>query len=244
MDKFIQKNKGPLIAMGSATVGLVLLLLISALVNLPQPAPAPAAPSENANPNIWQNLFWLLLVGGGGAALVLFIRGRQSRHDTDEPQEEEVALTLTDTPHQLAEHIETFFGTTDMNQITTGIQAMYAELEEWRAKGGNNQNVPEELAPKLSEQEDMIAALVKERDKAEAAREKWQNKAIAGQQELDELRQQFMSLSEEELTTFFSSVILKDSRSEDAFLSSKRRQRRLMQRLNAEGLTIMRNTFT
>ena len=243
MEKFIQQNKGPLLAMGSAAVGLVLLLLISALVNLPQPAPA-AAPSENVNPNIWQNLFWLLLVGGGGAAVVLFIRRRQSRHETDEPSEE-VALTLADRPDQLVQEISALFGTTDMNQITTGIQAMYAELTELREGAGSDQDAPEDLTTKVSEQERIITALANERDQAQAASERWQAKAISSTQEVSGLRQEmkehgkWQPLTEAELASFFPTVTIKDGNDHKAFLNSKRRQRRLMQRLSAEGYSIV-----
>ena len=246
MEKFIQQNKGPLLAMGSAAVGLVLLLLISALVNLPQPAPVPApAPSENVNPNIWQNLFWLLLVGGGGAAVVLFIRRRQSRHETDE-QEEEVALTLADRPDQLVQEISALFGTTDMNQITTGIQAMYAELEEHRALSGSDQDAPSDLVTKVSEQERTITTLTNQRDQAQAVSEKWQAKAISSTQEVSELRQEmkehgkWQPLTEVELTSFFPTVTIKDGPDHNAFLNSKRRQRRLMQRLSAEGYSLVK----
>ena len=247
MEDFILKNKGPPIAMGGAAIGLVLLLLISALVNLPQPAPAPAAaPSPNANPNIWQNLFWLLLVGGGGAALVLFIRGRQSRHETDELEEEEAPLTLADRPDQLVSEISALFGTTDMNQITTGIQAMYAELEELREGAGSDQDAPEDLTAKVSEQERLITALTNERDQAQAASERWQTKAISSAQEVSELHQEmkehgkWQPLIETELAAFFPTVTMKDGSTSNAFLSAKRRQRRLIQRLNMEGYAIVK----
>ena len=202
------------------------------------------APSANANPNIWQNLFWLLLVGGGGAALVLFIRGRQS--STDEPQEEEVALTLADRPDQLVQEISALFGTTDMNQITTGIQAMYAELEELREGPGSDQDAPEDLTAKVSEQERIITALANERDQAQAASERWQAKAISSTQEVSELRQEmkehgkWQPLTEAELASFFPTVTLGDGSTEKPFLSSKRRQRRLIQRLSAEGYFIVK----
>ncbi len=204
------------------------------------------APSANANPNILQNLFWLLLVGGGGAALVLFIRGRQSRHETDELEEEELALTLADRPDQLVGEISALFGTTDMNQITTGIQAMYTELTELREGAGNDQDAPSDLTVKVSEQERIITALANERDQAQAASERWQAKAISSTQEVSELRQEmkehgkWQPLTEVELTSFFPTVTIKDGPDHNAFLNSKRRQRRLMQRLSAEGYSIVK----
>ena len=206
--------------------------------------PAPA-PSANANPNIWQNLFWLLLVGGGGAAVVLFIRRRQSRHETDE-QEEEVALTLADRPDQLVGEISALFGTTDMNQITTGIQAMYTELTELREGLVRNQDAPEDLTAKVSEQERIITALANERDQAQTASERWQAKAISSTQEVSELRQEmkehgkWQPLPEAELASFFPTVTIKDGPDHNAFLNSKRRQRRLMQRLSAEGYSLVK----
>ena len=205
------------------------------------------APNANTNPNIWQNLFWLLLVGGGGAALVLFIRGRQSGNETHE-LEEEVALTLADRPDQLIQEISVLFGTTDMNQITTGIQAMYAELEEWRAKSEGDQDAlpSEDLRAKVSEQERIITALANERDQAQAASERWQAKAISSTQEVSELRQEmkehgkWQPLTEAELASFFPTVTLGDGSTEKPFLSSKRRQRRLIQRLSAEGYFIVK----
>ena len=188
----------------------------------------------------------MLLVGGGGAALVLFIRGRQSRHETDEPLEEEVALTLADRPDQLAQGISALFGTTDMNQITTGIQAMYTELEELREGTGNVQDAPHSLTAKVSEQERLITALANERDQAQAASERWQAKAISSTQEVSELRQEvkehgkWQPLTEAELGSFFPTVTLGDGSTEKPFLSSKRRQRRLIQRLSAEGYFIVK----
>ena len=186
------------------------------------------------------------MVGGGGAALVLFIRGRQSRDETDELQEEEVALTRADRPDQLVQEISALFGTTDMNQITTGIQAMYAELEELREGAGNDQDAPKDLTAKVSEQERIITALANERDQAQAASERWQAKAISSTQEVSKLRQEmkehgkWQPLTEAELASFFPTVTLGDGSTEKPFLSSKRRQRRLIQRLSAEGYFIVK----
>ena len=186
------------------------------------------------------------MVGGGGAALVLFIRGRQSRHETDELEEEELALTLADRPDQLVQEISALFGTTDMNQITTGIQAMYTELEELREGAGSDQDAPEDLTAKVSEQERIITALANERDQAQAASERWQAKAISSTQEVSELRQEmkehgkWQPLTEAELASFFPTVTIKDGPDHNAFLNSKRRQRRLMQRLSAEGYSLVK----
>ena len=185
------------------------------------------------------------MVGGGGAALVLFIRGRQSRHETDE-LEEEAPLTLADRPDQLVQEISALFGTTDMNQITTGIQAMYTELTELREGAGSDQDAPEDLTTKVSEQERIITALANERDQAQAASERWQAKAISSTQEVSELRQEmkehgkWQPLTEAELASFFPTVTLGDGSTEKPFLSSKRRQRRLIQRLSAEGYFIVK----
>ena len=131
---------------------------------------------------------------------------------------------------------------TRINQIAIGIQTMYAELEERRALSGNNHSP--DLAAKLSEQEHLIATLTNERDQAQAAHQKSQAQATSSTQEVSALRQKLNKMpqpvSSKELIAFFPTVTLKDANSEDAFLSSKRRQRRLMQRLRAEGFTIMR----
>ena len=91
----------------------------------------------------------------------------------------------------------------------------------------------------------MIAALTSERDQAQAAREKWQTKAINSTKEVAKLREElkengkWQPVPEEDLTAFFPTVTLADSDKEKPFLSSKRRQRRLIQRLTAEGYFIV-----
>ena len=239
MDDFIKKNKGPLIAMSSAAAGLVVLIIISALANMP-------TASEINIGQFLANIFWMLLIGGLLAGILLFMRERLASDEKDD-QEEEAALTLADSPHQLGINygeIEALFGTTDMNQITTGIQAMYAELEEHRARISSDQP---DLAAKLSEQEGIIAALTNERDQAQAAHEKWQAKAISSTQEVSELREEIKEhgkwevVDEEKLAAFFPTVTLGDRSTEKPFLSSKRRQRRLIQRLSAEGYFIVKN---
>ena len=239
MDEFIKKNKGPLIAMSSAAIGLLVLIVISALANLPQ-----ASQTESGPVNFWESIFWLILIGCLLSGIVLFVRECLAGSGTAKKaeQEKEEILTLADTPHQLAQQIEKLFGTTDMNQITTGIQAMYAELEELRIIGSDQKEV-EDLAPKVKEQESIIAALTSERDQAQAAREKWQTKAIASTKEVaklrEELKDKWQLVPEEDLTAFLTTVTIKDGPDHNAFLSSKRRQRRLMQRLSVEGYSIV-----
>ena len=240
MDEFIKKNKGPLIAMSSAAIGLLVLIVISALANLPQ-----ASQTESGPVNIWESIFWLILIGLLIVGIVLFVRERLADSDPAEKaeQEKEEILTLADTDNGFAQQIKKLFGTTDMNQITTGIQAMYAELEELRAKGGTDQKEAEDLAPKVKEKERMIAALTSERDQAQAAREKWQTKAISSTKEVaklrEELKDKWQLVPEKDLTAFLTTVTIKDGHSENAFISSKRRQRRLMQRLSVEGYSIV-----
>ena len=239
MDEFIKKNKGPLIAISSAAVGLVVLIIISALANMP-------TASEINIGQFLANIFWMLLIGGLLAGILLFMRERLASDEKDDEEEEEAALTLADSPHQLAQGISALFGTTDMNQITTGIQAMYAELEKLRALS-SDQDAPHSLAAKVSEQERIITTLTNERDQAQAAREKWQAKAISSTQEVSELREEIKEhgkwevVDEEKLAAFFPTVTLGDRSTEKPFLSSKRRQRRLIQRLSAEGYFIVKN---
>ena len=231
------KNKGPLIAIAGAVVMLLLLLAISAIANLPQTA---------AEGNVWFNILALILICFCGSVALIILRERLASHPSGQQNEGETLLTLTDTPHQLTEGINALFGTTDMNQITTGIQSMYAELEELREGTGNDQDAPEDLTAKVSEQERIITALANERDQPQAASERWQAKAISSTQEVAELRQEmkehgkWQPLTEAELASFFPTVTIKDGPDHNAFLNSKRRQRRLMQRLSAEGYSIVK----
>ena len=57
--------------------------------------------------------------------------------------------------------------------------------------------------------------------------------------EMVEERPVWQPVPEEDLTAFFPTVTLADSDKEKPFLSSKRRQRRLIQRLTAEGYFIV-----
>ncbi len=74
---------------------------------------------------------------------------------------------------------------------------------------------------------------------------RWEEKAISSTQEIEQLRQEIKEhgkwrpLSEEQLEKFFPTVTFRDGESENAFLESKRRQRRLMQRMSAEGYSIV-----
>lgn len=81
MENLIQKNKGPLIAMGSAAVGLVLLLVISAIINLPT---ASESSPENG-PTLGNLLFWLLMGGLllGGYFIIKRLTNRPSPPPND-----------------------------------------------------------------------------------------------------------------------------------------------------------------
>ena len=135
--------------------------------------------------------------------------------------------------------MKALFGMTDMDQIALGVVAMYGELTELRA---STSSVRPSLSEKVSEQEGRITALASSRDQAQAAREKWEAKAISSTQEIERLRQEIKEhgkweiVDEEELATFFPTITLGEG--EEPFLSSSRRQRRLMQRLSAEGYSI------
>lgn len=128
-----------------------------------------------------------------------------------------------------------------MDQITLGVQVMYGELFELRASTNSDQP---DLSSLVSEQESKINELTSECNKAQVARSKWEAKAISSTQEIERLRQELSShgkwevVNEEELATFFPTVTLGDG--EEPFLSSGRRQRRLAQRLSAEGYSILK----
>ncbi len=134
--------------------------------------------------------------------------------------------------------IKALFGTTDMDQITKGVVAMYAELEELRAKGGPEQATSQE-------KENMITKLTSELEKAQSVSARWETKAISSTQEVTKLRQEIKEhgkwrpLSEEQLAVFLPTVTIKDGADHKAFIESKRRQRRLVQRMNAEGYSIV-----
>ena len=83
MDNFIKKNKGPLIAMGSAAVGLVLLLVISAIINLPTGNES----SPESGPTVGTLLFWLLMGGLllGGYFIIKRLMNRPSPPPTGLP---------------------------------------------------------------------------------------------------------------------------------------------------------------
>ena len=245
----MEKYKGPLIALSTGLVVMFVLIILSALVNLPTNASQVSSQTNNqAAPNLsgLTLIGWLILLGGVVSGVIWLLR------DSTGEEEDDSHYALADTRRQLQnaeriiEQMKELFGTTDIKQITAGIQAMYSELEEHRARGEiNSEQDTQNLAEKTKEQESAIEAITSERDQARAALSKWQTKAVQGQKEISSLRQKLkkvpQSVEEEELTAFFATVTLKDGNSEDAFLSSKRRQRRLMQRLRAEGLTIMRS---
>ncbi len=121
---------------------------------------------------------WLLLIAGLFVAAFFFIKTRLAHSERALLQTtiESDLDALTYAPDQLVENIQQLFGTTDMKQITTGIQAMYAELEESRTKEESDQPG---LAAKLSELEKTITTLTSERDQAQAAGERWQAKVIS-----------------------------------------------------------------
>ena len=116
---------------------------------------------------------------------------------------------------------------------------MYTELEGLRTKGESEQ------ATNPREKENQITKLTSEIKKAQAVSARWEAKAISSTQEVAELRQEIKEhgkwrpLSEEQLAAFLPTVTIKDGESENAFLDSKRRQRRLVQRMSAEGYSIV-----
>ena len=131
------------------------------------------------------------------------------------------------TAHSKALGIVELFGTHDFDQITGSVKAMYIELEGLRTAA------PKETAVDITK-------LTSEIEKAQAVSARWEAKAISSTQEVAELRQEIKEhgkwrpLSEEQLAAFLPTVTIKDGESENAFLDSKRRQRRLTQRLSAE----------
>ena len=80
MDNFIKKNKGPLIAISSAAVGLVVLIIISALVNMP-------TASEINIGQFLANIFWMLLILSLLAGILLFMRERLASDQEDDEEE-------------------------------------------------------------------------------------------------------------------------------------------------------------
>ncbi len=119
---------------------------------------------------------------------------------------------------------------------------MYGELKELRARTTYDQP---DLSSLVSEQEGRITALANSRDQAVAKSQEWETKAISSTQEVDKLKKemeerlQWKLVPEEQIEAFFPTVTIKDGNDHNAFLESKRRQRRLMQRMNAEGYFIV-----
>lgn len=254
MNDFIEKNRGPLIAFFGAGGGLVVLVIISAIVNMP---------SDINLGQIVVNLIWVIFLGGLLVAGFLYARERFDGEvfltEEDTLLEEEVPAErplggdpgaeaaphhrplLTETLEKIApriplgEKLKALFGTTNMVQITKGVEAMYGELEELRVKGG----------PTQATNQEMITKLTSEIEKAQTVSARWEAKAISSTQEVAKLRQELREhgkwrpLSEEQLTVFLPTVTIKDGVSEKAFIESKRRRRRLMQRMNAEGYSIV-----
>lgn len=128
-----------------------------------------------------------------------------------------------------------------MDQITLGVQAMYTELEELRTR---SLPASQENQENQESQGNQIEKLISELEKARGVSARWETKAINSTQEVAQLRQEIKEVGkweivdEEELTAFFPTITLGDG--EDPFLSSSRRQRRLMQRLSAEGYSILK----
>ncbi len=232
MDNFIDRHKGPLIAVGSAAIGLLLLLIISALANMPE---------DISFINIFTNLIWLILIGGLAVGVFLYLRERfdyeydeQDLYDQMPLVRAGIASQIVPAEHNLIkEQVVKLFGTADMQQVTKAVEVMYGELQELR-----------ERSDQPSQQKGLITALTSERDQAQAACEKWEVKATSRSKEVQQLRQEIKEhgkwevVPEEELATFFPTVNLGDG--EEPFLSSSRRQRRLMQRLSAEGYSILK----
>ena len=67
INELVTKNKGPLIAIGGAAGGLVVLIIISAWVNMP---------SDINFGQILVNLIWLIFVAGFVVAAILYAKGR------------------------------------------------------------------------------------------------------------------------------------------------------------------------
>lgn len=140
------------------------------------------------------------------------------------------------------EKVRALFGTTNMEKITGSIKAMYTELSGFRA---NNEDKPD-LSTKIQEQEDMIKALTSERDEAKTLASEWEAKVVSNFDSVERLKKEVEEhekwevVNDEQLAAFFPTVHLGDK--EEPFLASNRRQRRLMQRLSAEGYSIVRKT--
>ena len=143
----------------------------------------------------------------------------------------------------MSDEVVKLLGTTDMNQVTKAVGAMYGELKELRAKSLGDQP---DLSAELAFKEGVITALKNERDEVKAQGEKWKTKAINSTQQIEQLRQELREqplwemVNEEELAAVFPTVNLGDG--EQPFLSSNRRQRRLMQRLSREGYSVLKKT--
>ena len=261
IEDLVARNKGPLIAIGGAGGGLVVLVVISAIVNMP----------EDINLGmIMVNLIWLIFFGLLLAAGFLYLRERLDFEylETEEDLEEVIierpgngaSGTSTPVAHQpspvetlekialripLGEKLEALFGITDMDQITGSVKAMYTELSELRTSADSSVSDPDQSV-KLGELRDMITKLTSGLEKAQTVSARWEAKAINSTQKIEQLRQEIKEhgkwevVDEKQLATFFPTVNLGDG--EDPFLASSRRQRRLMQRLSAEGYSIVRKT--
>lgn len=96
MENFISANQGPFIAMGSAAVGLVLLIIIAALVNMPT---ANEAGATGSNLLFW--LFFVVLVVGG------FFIINWLRHRPLPPPNSKAGLPAKKAPWLLGDDAET-----------------------------------------------------------------------------------------------------------------------------------------
>lgn len=183
-------------------------------------------------------------------AVVIWVMSKSPKITASSEQIEQVEsfadASMQPEAHHLKEvitgKIRDLFGTTDMDQITGSVKAMYTELSKLRAN--NNEDKPD-LSAKVQQQEDLMDALRSERDKAQALVSEWEAKAINSSQEVEQLKKemeerlQWELVDEEQIEEFFSTVTIKDGDNHNAFLESKRRQRRLMQRMSAEGYFIV-----
>lgn len=177
----------------------------------------------------------LLLWVAGAVAIALLIKFVAIRND-----DLEVGLEV-DGPinEDLLVHIESLFGTTNIDLIDESVSAMYEELDKLRAASAidtADQGNPDEVR----RMKQRLAAITNERDKAISISERWQSKAIANDEELAMLRQQareknWQVVPADELSQVLATVSLE----EKTFLSSKRRQRRLMQVLRGSDMAIM-----
>lgn len=130
MDEFIQKNKGPLIATGGSAGGLVVLIVISAIVNMPE---------DISWLGILSNLIWFVLIGAFLVGASLYARGHYLDFQYLETEEDLLIETgrasegksVPVERNLMSDEVEKLFGTTDMNQVTKAVGAMSANSRSY-----------------------------------------------------------------------------------------------------------------